>query len=136
MTHSSRWIDVSGLKYHLNEWDGGGDTTVLCLHGFLDLGLNWSFLVEHLAETNWHIVAPDWRGHGETEWVGPGGYYHFNDYVRDLHQIAATVRRDQLVVLAHSMGAMVATYWLGAYPQLAGCTHPLGGFRSHPSSSG
>ena len=62
--------------------------------------MNWSFLVEHLEETNWHIVAPDWRGHGETEWVGPGGYYHFNDYVRDLHQIAATVRRDKLVVQA------------------------------------
>jgi len=116
---TSRWIEVSGLQYHLNEWDGGGDTTVLCLHGFLDVGANWSFLVEHLSRSDLHIVAPDWRGHGDTEWIGPGGYYHFNDYVRDLHQIVQSVRRDKLVILAHSMGAMVATYWLGAFPMEA-----------------
>ena len=114
-------LDVSGLNYHANIWDGGGSTTVLLLHGYLDCGMNWSFLVDALGEHDWHIVAPDWRGHGDTEWIGAGGYYHFTDYVRDLEQLADAFRRETLVVVGHSMGAMAASLWAGATTQtLAG----------------
>lgn len=114
-----RWIDAHGLRHHLVEWDGGGETTVLLLHGYLDLARTWTFAVEALPPTDWHIVALDWRGHGQTDWIGAGGYYHFPDYVRDLEAIAAAVRRDRLIVVGHSMGAMVATLWLGARPDAA-----------------
>lgn len=118
-----RWVEANGLRHHLDEWDGGGATTVLLLHGFLDLGRSWSFVVERLAEgsaaADWHVVALDWRGHGQTDRVGAGGYYHFPDYVRDLEAVATAVRRQRLVVAAHSMGAMVATLWLGARPKAA-----------------
>ena len=106
-------LTISGLQYHVNEWDGGGDTTVLLLHGYLDLGQNWSFLAEALEDTDWHIVAPDWRGHGDSDWIGAGGYYHFADYVRDLEQLVTALRRRRLIVVGHSMGAMVATLWAG-----------------------
>ena len=114
------YVEASGLRHHLAVWDGGGDTTVLFLHGYLDAAFNWTFLVEALAAPHdLHLVALDWRGHGDSEWVPPGGYYHFPDYVRDLEQIAAHVRRRRLIVVAHSMGAMVATLWLGARPDAA-----------------
>jgi pimeloyl-ACP methyl ester carboxylesterase len=113
------YVEASGLRHHLAVWDGGGHTTVLLLHGYLDSAFNWSFLVEALPPNDWHIVAPDWRGHGDSDWVPSGGYYHFPDYVRDLEQVAAQVRRKRLIIVAHSMGAMVATLWLGARPTLA-----------------
>ena len=91
--HRSRiTAQISGLSYACNVWDGGGQTTVILLHGFLDCGLNWQFLVDALGDSDWHIVAPDWRGHGDTEWIGRGGYYHFTDYARDLEQIAEAIR--------------------------------------------
>lgn len=118
--HQDQWLEVNGLRHHLDVWDGGGDLTVLLLHGYLDLGRNWSFFVEALPEgLDWHLVAPDWRGHGDTEWVGRGGYYHFVDYVRDLDRIAAAVRRRRLVVVGHSMGCTVLGLWLGARPGAA-----------------
>ena len=113
---TSKWLNINHLNHHLNVWDGGGTTTVLMLHGFLDLGASWSFTVDALPKNDWHVVAPDWRGHGDSEWIGRGGYYHFTDYVRDVHQIAQAVRRDRLIVVAHSMGAMAAIHWLGAFP--------------------
>ena len=113
------YVEASGLRHHLAVWDGGGETTVILLHGYLDSAFNWSFMVEALPQNDWHVVAPDWRGHGDSDWVVPGGYYHFADYVRDIEQIAAQVRRERLIVVAHSMGAMVATLWLGARPTLA-----------------
>lgn len=115
-----RFVETHGLRHHLLEWDGGGGLTVLLLHGYLDLARNWTFLVERLPPAlDWHIVAPDWRGHGETDPIGAGGYYHFPDYVRDLDRLAAAVRRERLIVVGHSMGAMVATLWLGARPDAA-----------------
>ena len=32
---------ANGLRHHVLEWDGGGRTTLLCLHGFLDLSWGW-----------------------------------------------------------------------------------------------
>ena len=31
-----RDVTANGLRLRVLEWDGGGRTTVLCLHGFLD----------------------------------------------------------------------------------------------------
>jgi pimeloyl-ACP methyl ester carboxylesterase len=113
-------VTVNDLRHHLTVWDGGGSTTVLLLHGWLDHGRTWDFFVDALpASVDWHLVAPDWRGHGRSERVGPGGYYHFADYVRDLHVLAGQVRRERLYVVAHSMGAGVAALWLGAVPDAA-----------------
>lgn len=119
MTPTTRQLDVNGLRYHLDEYDGGGRTTVLLLHGFLDLGRAWRATVAALPPNDWHIVAPDWRGHGRSGHVGAGGYYHFADYVRDLDTVARAVRRDRLFVVGHSMGAMVGSLWLGARPDAA-----------------
>ena len=114
IAHEDAWLDVSGLRYHLDVWDGGGTTTVLLLHGFLDLGRTWTSMVEALPEgCDWHLVAPDWRGHGQTDWVGAGGYYHFADYVRDVEQVVKAVRRERLVVVGHSLGGGAAVLWCG-----------------------
>lgn len=113
-------LPVNDLRYHLTVRDGGGDTTLLLLHGYLDHGRTWDFFVDALPpELDWHIVAPDWRGHGRSDRVGAGGYYHFADYVRDLHVLAGHVRRERLFVVGHSMGAGVAGLWLGACPGAA-----------------
>jgi pimeloyl-ACP methyl ester carboxylesterase len=110
-------VEVGGLPLRTWTWDGGGRTTVLLLHGFLDVGRTWTFLVEALPDDfDGHVVALDWRGHGESGWVGPGGYYHFADYARDLEVVTGAVRREGLVLVGHSMGAQAVGMWLGARP--------------------
>jgi pimeloyl-ACP methyl ester carboxylesterase len=114
------FLEAGGLRHHLTVWDGGGTTTVLFLHGWLDLGRTWTATIEALPPgTDWHCVALDWRGHGQTDRCPPASYYHFADYVRDLDLIARRVRRDRFVVVAHSMGAQVASLWCGARPDQA-----------------
>ncbi|MGK0359686.1 MAG: pimeloyl-ACP methyl ester carboxylesterase [Bradymonadia bacterium] len=110
--------DVNGLRHHVLTWDGGGETTVLCLHGWLDHARTFTATVDalHALDPTLHCVAFDWRGHGETAWAPAGSYYHFADYVRDVVVLARRHGRRRLVILAHSMGAMVASLWLGARP--------------------
>ena len=111
------FVLANGLRHKCHVWDGGGDTTLLFLHGFLDVGLSWSWVIEALSDPSYHCVALDWRGHGESDWIGPGGYYHFPDYCRDLHRLVPQITREKCIVVAHSMGAMAATLWMGTQPQ-------------------
>jgi pimeloyl-ACP methyl ester carboxylesterase len=109
---------TSGLTYHLLEWQPPHDvdTTYVLVHGFLDLGYGWRDVAERLA-TRVHVVAPDLRGHGDSDWIGAGGYYHFLDYIPDLDELIARVARKRVVVVGHSMGGGVVSYWAGTRPE-------------------
>lgn len=98
------------------EWEGPGDTTFVLVHGFLDLAYTWHEVAPRLAASA-HVVAPDLRGHGDTDWIGPGGYYHFFDYIADLDEVIARTARERLVLVGHSMGGSIASYWAGTYPE-------------------
>ena len=100
---------IGGLDHTLYHWDQHSDTTVLFLHGFLDVGLGFTFVVDSLKDTGWNFIALDWRGHGRSAWISSGGYYHFIDYVRDLEDCVRQITTKHLYVVGHSMGAMALT---------------------------
>ncbi|MFL5263738.1 MAG: alpha/beta fold hydrolase [Anaeromyxobacteraceae bacterium] len=125
----SRTVLANGLSHRILEWDGGGPTTVLCLHGFLDLAWAFHRVGPALAAAGYHVVAPDLRGHGETDRVGAGGYYHFMDYVLDVADLAAAVARDRLALVGHSMGGSISCYFAGAFPRRAWRVAALEGIR-------
>ena len=104
----------TGLTYHLLEWPHPTSrTTIVLVHGFLDLAWGWKWVAQELAK-HYHVVAPDLRGHGDTDWIGSGGYYHFFDYLPDLDEVIRRTARDRLIVAGHSMGGSVVSYWAGA----------------------
>ena len=100
-----RTIVANGIGHHVLEWSAPGALrTVICCHGYLDVGASWHRVAQHLVAQRRRVVAFDFRGHGGTEWVKPGGYYHFADYVFDLSDLAMSVAPDgfdldQLMVL-------------------------------------
>jgi pimeloyl-ACP methyl ester carboxylesterase len=63
------------------------------------------------------VIAPDLRGHGDSDRIGPGGYYHFFDYVADLDDVVRQLARKRLVLVGHSMGGSISTYWAGTRPE-------------------
>ena len=115
----SQRIDLAtGLGYHLLEWgaDEPHDHTVLFLHGFLDVAWSWKATVEAGLAGRYHIVAPELRGHGDTDRIGAGGYYYFADYLADVHALVRKLGRTRLSIVGHSMGGSVASYYTGSFP--------------------
>jgi pimeloyl-ACP methyl ester carboxylesterase len=92
-----------GLRIRVCEWGGG--TPLLILHGFLEQGAAWQTVAEHLPGRR--VFAPDHRGHGLSAHVGPGGWYHFYDYVPDVSGLIATLG-GPIDVVGHSMGSTIA----------------------------
>lgn len=89
--------------------------TVVLLHGYLDHARSFDPVAAAVA-ARYRVVAPDLRGHGESGHIGPGGYYHFPDYLLDLHRLIEHLKLESAIIAGHSMGASIACYFAGAYP--------------------
>jgi pimeloyl-ACP methyl ester carboxylesterase len=92
--------------------------SLLLVHGFMDAGATWDLVARHLASAGHEVVAPDLRGFGQSDPVGPGGYYHFPDYVADLSELCDTLAPRRLGIVAHSMGGTIASLLAGARPEI------------------
>ena len=117
---SRQIANVNGMTVHILEagYETPGRPAVLLLHGFLDHAWTWEPVVDAgLGDAGLRLIAPDLRGHGDSDWVGPGGYYHFVDYLADVHELVALAAPRQLSIVGHSMGGSVAAYYAGSYPE-------------------
>lgn len=108
------FYEVRGLRLAVHEWGTSGRPVLLCLHGFLDHGRSFAPIAEALA-ADYHVLAPDLRGHGASDWVGAGGYYHFHDYYGDLMELVESRGLAEFSVLAHSMGGSIAIVLANLY---------------------
>jgi pimeloyl-ACP methyl ester carboxylesterase len=63
------------------------------------------------------VIAVDARGHGDSGWVGQGGYYYFQDYVFDVTDVLDALVQDPVILVGHSMGGMVCCLFSGTYPE-------------------
>jgi pimeloyl-ACP methyl ester carboxylesterase len=114
-----RKIDSRGLKIHYLEWGEPAAEPLILIHGFLDHARSWEPFVAELEKkspaTTW-IIAPDCRGHGDSGWVGAGGYYHFPDYVWDLDRLVESLDARTITLLGHSMGGTISFLYAGTFP--------------------
>jgi pimeloyl-ACP methyl ester carboxylesterase len=102
-----------GLNLQLYEW-GAGDPVTVILHGYLEQGAAWNPIARHL---DGRILAPDHRGHARSDHVGPGGFYHFFDYVADIDALVESLG-GPVRIIGHSMGGTIASYYAGARPEM------------------
>lgn len=111
-------VTLSGLSHRLLYWPGPEDQpAILMLHGWLDQAASLAEMASKLREQG-PVLALDFRGHGHSEWIGHGGYYHFFDYLRDVSELLEDPRLAKAPVrlIGHSMGGAVATLVAGALP--------------------
>ncbi|MBK8171835.1 MAG: alpha/beta hydrolase [Sandaracinaceae bacterium] len=113
-------VAANHLHHHVLTWNDAerAEPTIVLLHGFLDMAWSFRDLANLLADAGHRVVAFDFRGHGESEWVGHGGYYHFADYVLDLDELLPKIAPTPVHLVAHSMGGSVAALYAASRPAM------------------
>ena len=104
------------LRLHYLDWGNDAAPDLLLVHGVHDHCHSWDWLAQSLRE-RFHVVAPDLRGHGDSEWT-LGSPYTYLEYVQDIAQLVRQRRLAPLTVISHSLGGTIASIFAGAFPEL------------------
>ena len=117
---------LRGVDYHVTEWGERHSRLVVFLHGWGDAGSTFQFVIDELKQ-DWFVIAPDWRGFGESR-IDAESYW-FPDYLADLDAILQIYSPDAAVrLVGHSMGANVATLYAGVMPERVSALVNVEGF--------
>ena len=114
----SEFVPLRGIHYHLQVWGtlAAGKTPLVLVHGWMDVAASYQFVVDALAADH-YVIAPDWRGFGQTEVPG-ADHFVFADYLADLDFLLDHHCPEQPVnLVGHSMGGNIAMLYAGVRPQ-------------------
>lgn len=108
-------IAIRGLRYNVRHWGPADAPQIFLLHGWMDSSATFPFVVDAFSHS-WHVIAPDWRGYGASQWLGRP--YWFPDYYADLDCLLTHFSPNAPAQLVgHSMGANIAASYAGLRPQ-------------------
>ena len=113
----SEFVPIRNLRYHVRTWGepGAGKVPLVMVHGWMDVGASWQFVVDALADDH-YVVAPDWRGYGLTQSPAADNYW-FPDYLADLDFLLDHYSPSAPVnLVGHSMGGNIAMLYAGSRP--------------------
>jgi pimeloyl-ACP methyl ester carboxylesterase len=102
------------LRLHYVDWGNPGQPPLVLMHGGRDHCRNWDWTAAALRN-DWHVIAPDLRGHGDSQW-SPDGSYTMAGYLYDLAQLVHQQRLAPVTIVAHSLGGNIALRYAGIYP--------------------
>jgi len=119
-------VPIRGLDYHVRAWGDPSAPQVFMLHGWMDVGASFQFLVDAL-QRDWRVIAPDWRGFGRSQWCEDG--YWFADYLADLDALLDRFAGEEPVrLVGHSLGGNVVMLYAGVRPRRVARVVSLEGF--------
>jgi N-formylmaleamate deformylase len=103
-----RWItgfhEAHGVRIHYSR-TGGDKPPLVLLHGLTGNGACWTPLARSL-ESEYDVVMPDARGHGDSSTPLRG--YRYEDHAGDVIELIRGLGLSAPIVLGHSMGGLTA----------------------------
>lgn len=102
----SHHIVIHQMRFHYLDWGVKGRPPILFLHGG---GLNahtWDILCLMLRQ-QYHCLALDQRGHGDSEWEPTSDYSH-DSQVQDVAGFIEKLGLHKPLLIGHSMGGFAA----------------------------
>jgi pimeloyl-ACP methyl ester carboxylesterase len=129
-------VMANGLKLHYLDWGSPEHPPMVLLHGLRGHAHSWDDFAAAMCE-EYHVLALDQRGRGESEWA-KDGVYTTAAYVADLLDFSAALHLDAFTLIGHSMGGRNSITFSAHYPEkvrklvvvdIGPATNPQGGAR-------
>lgn len=109
------FLNLRQLRHAVRHWGDDDHPVLFFLHGWMDSSPTFQFVVDALSR-DWHVIAPDWRGYGQSDYLQRP--YWFPDYYADLDALLAHYTPDAPArLVGHSMGANIAATYAAARPE-------------------
>jgi len=109
-----RRVTVNGLGFRYLDWGSKGQRPILFLHGGALTAHTWDLCCLALRD-EYHCMALDQRGHGDTDWA-PDLDYSIAAQREDVKGFAEAVGLGQFVLVGMSMGAINGLAYAIEYP--------------------
>jgi pimeloyl-ACP methyl ester carboxylesterase len=107
--------NVGGVM--INYKIGGHGLVVVLLHGYAQTSHMWRPLTPLLAPSH-TVIAPDLRGAGGS--ARPPAGYEKTTLARDIHGLVRQLGHQQVAIVGHDIGLMVAYAYAAQYPSEVG----------------
>jgi pimeloyl-ACP methyl ester carboxylesterase len=110
-------LRVKGKRMAVATWGRPGMPVVVLLHGLQSHAGLWDKLGQQLAARGCHVVAPDRRGHGHSDWFDS---YYTLDYVADLSAVLDQVGGRPVTLVGHCESTIATILFAAAFPGRVG----------------
>lgn len=98
------------------QYVGSTDKPLLvCLHGWLDNSASFKALA-HQLYSDYQLLLIDLPGHGLSDPLPIGADYYIWKNVEVLYELFSQLQIDQVSLVGHSMGGIVASLFAGTFP--------------------
>lgn len=103
------------LRLNYVDWGNPEAPPLILQHGGRDHCRSWDWVAAELRK-DWHVMAPDLRGHGDSAW-SPDGNYSTYSYIYDFAQFVEQSGYDKVTIIGHSLGGSITSRFTGLYPE-------------------
>lgn len=111
----SKTATGDGLQLHYLDWGNHHKPKMLLLHGGAQTAHSWDFFALAMR-SEYHIIALDQRGHGDSDW-SDAGEYDTPFHTKDIDAVTDAIGFDHFHLVGLSMGGRNAYGFAGAHPE-------------------
>ena len=111
-----RFVTVGGLRIHYLDWGNPDKPPFVMYHGIGRVAHTFDH-VAPLFRDDYHVIAVDMRGHGDSAW-DPAANYLVEDHVKDVEGLVDQLHLRNITMLGNSTGGRVVQVFAGLHPDL------------------
>lgn len=111
MTTQERFVQLGDIRLHVREWGDAMLPPLVLLHGLASTSHMFDLIAPLLGE-DYHVIAPDQRGHGLSDKPDTG--YDFEMIAGDLDRLLDALGIERAALVGHSWGAYTTVYYAAA----------------------
>jgi pimeloyl-ACP methyl ester carboxylesterase len=107
-----KFTTINDLTLHYLDWGNPDTLPMVLLHGLYGNAHYWDFFASNMSN-QYHILALDQRGHGDSTWAGN---YGPRDYVSDLEAFVVKLDLKEITLIGHSLGGINSILYAALHP--------------------
>lgn len=113
---SQRYVQANGVRLHVAQAGPEDGPPLVLLHGFPEFWFGWRRQIPYFAARGYRVYAPDQRGYNLSEKPTQVSDYRLDTLATDIDALAQALGHEQVYLVGHDWGAVVAWWTAIQYP--------------------